>query len=229
MSLKESLKNESRQEKEKLKKMTWSDRIWYIWEYYKLHMLGLAGVILVFYIIGTIFYNKSFTSQLSYVVVNDPQRAVADYEPLNQDFKEHMGYGEKDTINADGSMSMQQGGGFASEMDYANMAKLSAQVASKELDMMIADQSNIDHYASLDGFLDLEQALPADLLQELQDSVYYAKDESGNEFACAINLSDSRFPEETGNGLDPCYMGIINNTEHIDTIIAWIRFVWNPA
>ena len=39
MSLKETLKNEAREEQAKLKKMSFRDKLWYIWEYYKIHML----------------------------------------------------------------------------------------------------------------------------------------------------------------------------------------------
>ena len=34
-----NLKQEAKSEKEKLKYMSWKDRIWYVWEYYKFHML----------------------------------------------------------------------------------------------------------------------------------------------------------------------------------------------
>ena len=36
-----NLKEEAKREKKKLSQMSWSDRIWYIWEYYKFHILAV--------------------------------------------------------------------------------------------------------------------------------------------------------------------------------------------
>ena len=74
MSWKEKLKEEGQKEKAKLKNMSWQDRVWYIWEYYKIHM-ALVGVLFLFlYLAWTIAYNSTFTTRLSYVVINDSNR-----------------------------------------------------------------------------------------------------------------------------------------------------------
>ena len=35
-----SIREEAEQERQKLKNMTWKDRAWYVWEYYKFHLLA---------------------------------------------------------------------------------------------------------------------------------------------------------------------------------------------
>ena len=44
-----NLKEEAKREKKKLSQMSWSDRIWYIWEYYKFHILAVLLIIGLFY------------------------------------------------------------------------------------------------------------------------------------------------------------------------------------
>ena len=95
-----------------------------------------------------------------------------------------MGYGKKDVIEADGSMVIRYGD-VISEMEYGNMAKVSALV---------------------------------------EPFIYYGKNEAGEEIPCGIDLSDSYFCEKTGIDMNPCYLGIVNNTARIDTVISWIDF-----
>lgn len=224
MSLKETLKAEGQKEREKLKNMTPKDKAWYIWEYYKIHIFVLIGLFFVFYLIGDILYNKTFTSQLSYVVINNANPQGTSFEEFNEEFKTYMEYGKKDLIESDGSVVIRYGDRI-SEMEYGNMAKISALVAAQDLDIIIGDQLNIDHYAQLDGFKNLQETLPPDLWQQVEPYVYYGKNEAGEDIPCAVDIRGSSFCEKTGVVIEPCYFAVINNTERIDTVISWLRFV----
>ncbi|MCI8951566.1 MAG: hypothetical protein HFG49_16340 [Lachnospiraceae bacterium] len=224
MSFKENLKNESQKEREKLKNMTWRNRIWYIWEYYKPHMLAVAGIFLVIYLIVNVIYRSTFETRLSYAVVNNTSMEPADLESFDQHFKDYMNYGKKDVISSEASLFMHHGD-TANQLEYATMAKFSALVASKDLDLMITDQLNIDHYMTLDAFIDLKQLLPDELWQRIEDSVYYGVNSNGQQVPCAIDLNDTFFPEETGVEITPCYVGVISNSVRTDTVISWFRFV----
>ena len=46
-----SIREEAENERQKLKNMSWKDRAWYVWEYYKFHLLA---VILVIGVLSTI-------------------------------------------------------------------------------------------------------------------------------------------------------------------------------
>lgn len=224
MSLKETLKNESQKEREKLKHMSRNDKIWYIWEYYKIHILALFGLLMLIYLIITIIYNSTFNTRLSYVVVNNSNYETTNLDPFNQRFKDYMHYGKKDRISSEASMYMSHGD-RASELEYATMAKVSALVASQDLDLMIADQLNIDHYMNLDAFVNLEEFLPDDLWQLAKDSVYYSTNSEGQQVPCAFDLNTTSFPEETGVSITPCYVGIITGSARTDTVLSWFRFL----
>lgn len=204
--------------------MSWKDRGWYIWEYYKLHILAAAAVLFILYTVGTIIYNSTFENRLSYVVINNSSIEPADFETINQEFKDYMGYGKKDRVTTEGSMYIRHAEN-ASELEYASMAKISALVASNSLDFMIMDQVNADQYNHLDAFADLEQLLPDDLWQQVKDQAYYAPDESGAMIACAIDINGTCFPERTGVSITPCYLGVVKSSNQTDTVIAWIRFL----
>ena len=225
MSLKETLKNEAREEQAKLKKMSFRDKLWYIWEYYKIHMLIGCVILFFLYALGTIFYQKSFTTQLFFIVMNDRSGSEADYEGLANEFKTRMGYGKKDKVEVDSSLyiSFEES---TSQLDYASLAKVTAIVASKDLDVLISDSPAVEHYASNGAFLNLEEVLPADLWDMVKDDVYMAKDENGNSFPAAISLDDSYFHEKTGTQMEEAYFSLINNSTRTDTAFEFLRFLY---
>lgn len=225
MSLKETLKNEAREEQAKLKKMSFRDKLWYIWEYYKIHMLIGCVILFFLYALGTIFYQKSFTTQLFFIVMNDRSGSEADYEGLANNFKTRMGYGKKDKVEVDSSLyiSFEEN---TSQLDYASLAKMTAIVASKDLDVLISDSPAVEHYASNGAFLNLEEVLPADLWDMVKDDVYMAKDENGNPFPAAISLDNSYFHEKTGTKMEEAYFSLINNSTRTDTAFEFLRYLY---
>lgn len=226
MSLKEQLKKETKSELGKLKKMSGKDKVWYIWEYYKLHMLALALIIFVFYIIGTIFYQRSFTTRLYTIIVNNTNAAGATTTQLDEDFKAYMGYGEKDRIETDPTLYIDTDN-MGSEFSYASLAKVSALVGSKGLDVMVSDSATVDHYAGLNGMADLSQVLPEELYSRVEDNIYYSVNENGEEIPCAVSLEDTRYSELTGVEIDTIYFSIFSNSMRTETAAAYLEYILN--
>ena len=72
MSLKEEIRQEVRQERKKLKDMSFRDKLWYIWEYYKLHMLVVLGVVLLISVVASSIYSSTFETVFYCAVINNP-------------------------------------------------------------------------------------------------------------------------------------------------------------
>ena len=136
-----------------------------------------------------------------------------------------MGYGKKDKVEVDSSLyiSFEES---TSQLDYASLAKVTAIVASKDLDVLISDSPAVEHYASNGAFLNLEEVLPADLWDMVKDDVYMAKDENGNSFPAAISLDDSYFHEKTGTQMEEAYFSLINNSTRTDTAFEFLRYLY---
>ena len=66
-----SVRKEAEAEKQKLKNMSWKDRAWYVWEYYKFHILALILAAGALWTVGTMIYRQTFTTRLSIAVIND--------------------------------------------------------------------------------------------------------------------------------------------------------------
>lgn len=220
-----SLKEKASIEKEKLKQMSLRDKLWYIWEYYKLHLAAVVVVIALISVVGNALYRQSFTTRLSLAVVNDRSGDTSSMEQLEADLREVLGCGKKDIIEINTGLFATYDDNIT-EYGYATMAKISALVASKGLDVMIADRDSIDHYAEVDAFEDLSQLLPADLYAALEPEVYSAAGSEGGEIPAAVSLAGTRFQEITGSVMDPPYLAVISGSPRKEAAVEMIRYLF---
>lgn len=227
MSIKEQLKEEAKREKKKLSSMSGKDRIWYIWEYYKIHIIGTILAIGVIISIGTTIHQNNYNTAFYCLILNS-RSADSSTEYIEQGFAEYLGLGEDDRVIVDASLSVSFDDN-TNEFGYASLAKISALMASKELDAMIADPASIDHFGSMGGFMNLKEVLPEDLYQLIEDDLYYVEDEEGNTIACAVSLESTPFQSSTGMMVDSPLMGFLNNSTHIDSNIAFLRYLFEQS
>lgn len=224
MSAKDYLKEEWKTEKGKMKNMSFKDKLWYIWEYYKVHILAVFLFGCIIAVIGNSIYRSTFETELYCVVINNASGQGLNTDILTKEFHEYMNFTDKQEITVESSSITY--GDNSTEYNYASMAKISALVASKGLDLMICDIENMEHYAQLSGFLDLEQELPPDILELVRDRLYYATDESGTPYACGLSLDGTDFAKETNLSMDSILLGIVGNTPHRENIFALLRYIF---
>lgn len=224
MSAKEHLKKEWKTEKTKLKEMSFKDKIWYIWEYYKFHMLGILLIGGIISVVATSIYRGTFETELYCMYINNKSSEELNTDILTKDFHAYMSFTEKQVINAESAFVST--GEKASEFDYATMAKITALVASRELDLMISDVENFNHYASLSGFLNLEQVLPADVMELVKDRLVYGTDESGTPYACGISLDGTKFAEISHLDMDDITLAILSNSKNTENCFDLLRYIF---
>ena len=212
-------------ELEKLKRMSFRDKIWYIWEYYKFHILGVIGISLVLYVIGTSMYRSTFDTVFSCVYLNNRSEQELNTDLVTKGFREHLELNDKQLISTE-SMYISYGND-ATEFSYASLAKIPALVASRQLDVMICDQENFDHFASLDGFYNLETSLPEDVLSLVKDRIVYGTSQEGVTIPCGIDLTGTAFARQSHLAMEPAILSIVGNSTHMDYISEFLRYIFS--
>lgn len=213
-------------EKEKLRSMSGRDRVWYIWAYYKFHILAVVVAVGLICSVGSAFYNSSFKTVLYCIYVNSRGTEAVNAAPLEEGFAGHLGLGKKELITTE--VAFISFDDSATDYSYASMAKITALVASQELDILIGDEESIRHYASVNGFTDLAAELSPDVLDLAADRLFYAEGEDGRTYPCAIDLSGTAFAAGSNLAQEPPLLGIIANSGHKDTAEALIRYIFAP-
>lgn len=220
-----SLKNFFKEEYHKLIQMNPKDRKWYILEYYKAQIIGvLVGIIILFYI-GLSIYNNTFESALRCLIINNYSDTPIETSSLEEQWHSALDLGKKQTVTVEtGYISYE--GTIVSNADYAYMAKISALVTSNALDFLIADEATIQHFASNDGFLNLETELSPEILELVQDHLYYTAGSDGTLAAYAIDISDITFTKETGLTQTPPLLSLFFNSEQIENLESLILYLF---
>ena len=211
------------------KDLTFSEKVHYIWEYYKFPIIGVIIAVFLVGSIGSAMYNNRFDTALSCAVLNsryDSDALTVD-QYFNEGFRAFIGLDENTKIDVDYSMSPTFDESAMNEYSYAELAKLTAMISSKGLDVMIGRPDVIDHYGEMDGFLNLEEALPPDLYEQVKDYLYPVTNaETGQESFCGLRLEDTSFGEKTGLILDNPVLTVMSNSPHTDTAIQLIRYIF---
>ena len=224
-----TFKERLHEEAAKLKEMSFKDKFWYIWEYYKFPIIGVIIAVFLVGSIGSAMYNNRFDTALSCAVLNsryDSDALTVD-QYFNEGFRAFIGLDENTKIDVDYSMSPTFDESAMNEYSYAELAKLTAMISSKGLDVMIGRPDVIDHYGEMDGFLNLEEALPPDLDEQVKDYLYPVTNaETGQESFCGLRLEDTSFGEKTGLILDNPVLTVMSNSPHTDTAIQLIRYIF---
>ena len=221
-----SIREEAENERQKLKNMSWKDRAWYVWEYYKFHLLAVILAIGVLSTIGTMIYRQTFTTRLSVAIINDRSAGASSSALLESDLREYLGCGKKDLIEITEGLMGDFNEESTSQYGYATLAKISALVASKSLDVVIGDQSAIDHYETVSAYQHLEELLSPELYARVKDHIYRAKDGEGNLTPVALSLEDTALEEKTGIIMDPPYLAVIQGSPHKEAAIQMIEYLF---
>lgn len=213
-------------EREKLKAMSRRDRVWYIWEYYKFHMLAVVVVVFLVYVAASSFYRSTFNTALHCIYVNSRSESGVNFAPLEEDFAAWLELGKKDVITTETLFISY--GDDATNYSYANMAKITALVSTSDLDVMVCDQENLDHYGEMDGFLDLEQTLSPDVLALVENRLYRCSGSDGLSHAYAIDISGTSFAANSQLAQTPPLLGVVSTTVRLETVEALIRYIFAP-
>lgn len=223
MSIKEKLRLNFKEEKAKLSKMSWKDKIWYIWEYYKLHMLGVILLCVVIYTVGVSIHNRNITSVLYGALIND-YLTEDNLETFTDEFKEAVAFNpKKESVNLDTTIRIdleQQ-----TEFTMSSLTKVTVLVASQSLDFIISDTPIFENYAALDTYQDLEVLLPDDMKEALRGRFLYATDSTGAKKAYGLDLSGTRYDTVAGSFLTPPVFSVVSNTKNTENALLFLRIL----
>lgn len=228
-------KGSIRRERCKLKEMAWRDRLWYVWEYYKATALLLIMAAAFLFAIGSMLYRQTFREELFCLVINGsgPDAGAAgspdapSVEGLAESFHQAMGYGRRQTVTVDASIQI-DGDEPETAASYAYLAKLTALLSDRDLDVVIADPGTISRYQASGAWADLAQILPQDLLEAYQGTFVFATLEDGSRYPCALSLSGVPDVKKEGLLKDSPLFAVKSGSRHIGTSVEFLRFLSDP-
>ena len=164
-----AMRDEVREQQNKLKGKTFKEKLNYFWDYYKVHTIALVFAIIVISVfVKDIVTNKD--NAFSAVILNS--YAHDTQEGFQADFAAYAGI-DTDTYSCLIDTSATFSVGSMSQYDIAFAQRIAAQAQTGELDAFVADTQAFGHYA--DGYLfqDLREILNEDEYQKFEPYFYY--------------------------------------------------------
>lgn len=170
-----SLRDELQKEKKKLSRLSFGEKLQYIFDYYKFWILGVVVLVGLVWSVGTtILHNKPTGFYAMLLNAGGQDLSGQADEDAGAAFAEAAGLDdEKQKIIVDTSATFNPND--QSQFSMAQNAKIGALYQSHEIDVMVADPGVFTYYALNGSFVDLRDVLDAETLAayEAAGQVYY--------------------------------------------------------
>lgn len=222
-------KKDFKTELAKLKEMNGSDRIWYIWEYYKIPILACILLLFVLYEIGACIYRNMQDTMLYCVMINEPYVSSSDLAVIREEFEERNGIDKTWRMDTEFDISMTIDGSGETTSDFfyssASTIKFESLVATNTIDVLITVPDLHAYYAGQDLFVSLKDTLPKELYTRLEEDgrLIVQKDFNGTMVPVGISLDNSylsdRLHLENGSSLSIC-----TAENHLDMVFDFIEY-----
>lgn len=166
-----SIREIIREEWEKLSRLSWGERLVYIWDYYKPLMAAIGVIILVISMGVSIYHNLQINTLISAYFINC-NSYEADGDAIAAEFAEYIGgLEEHDEVHVDTMTTLDDED--MSQYGTANQMKITAYLAAGEIDVALLDQTAYDKYDGTGAFCDLREIFTEEDLEKWSDLLVY--------------------------------------------------------
>ena len=225
-----SIMDEIREQHKKMKGKGLKEKLAYFWEYYR---FATIVTLVVIFFVGNLIYTIATAKDSAFYAVFVNGYTDMDTEEYMNGFNE---YAQIDTKKYSTTLETNYTLDENSTDTYtiANIQKLTAQVAAKQLDVMVADSDTFNRYAG-NGYLgDLRQFIPEDTLSAYSDRFIYTDipdDEVSEEVPVGIQIADAPLLQETQAyaGQDEVYFGVFINSQHGDNAGKFLEYIYQQT
>ncbi len=208
---------------EKMKDMTFKQKLGYFWEYYRGYVYGaILLIVFIAYLINTIFINpprKTYASiallgtpmasasisglgdEMTKAVVEDPKKF--EVVPLNF-------FNTQDVLTND-----------------AGSQKFWALVAAHEIDLIVCNVPTFENLQTGNGaFLDLSTVLSSEYLAENKDKlkIMKASDGSSKDIPYAIDVTGNKFLKQFNFPSEKFCIGIVKNSVREEQTLKLLKY-----
>lgn len=215
-----------------LKPMSFEDKVEHLWNYYKEGLVVVVVVVMIIALVATGLTNLRRETLVFGLQVNVEATEEGKAYLTDDLFAQMQGVKRKQEVVLDRIDFGDVADPENVENSYNASMRLLAMVTAEEIDYMLMDEASMAFYASEDLFTDLRDLLPQQLLQELENALYYAQPEEYTEsFPAAVNITSLPFVQanipEKGN----VYMTFPATSQHPQAAVEVLRWMmdWEPA
>lgn len=214
----QGIKSALRRDRAAFRELKGHRRMEFIWDYYKIPIITIAGVLAVFLLTAVFNVGRGEISMYA-VLVN------ADEEAESHVFDELLARGGAQTEGrtVDVVSNYRLGDTYSEAYDAETIQVLAARFAIGDLDLFGADETVFRSYATQDAFVDLSLFIDRELLEQHREDLYTYENSDGFEIVGGIWLREGSPLHQVDYYSGDVLFGIAQKAEHMDEAIVLIR------
>lgn len=222
-------KNKTDNNRELFNKMTFKDKVGYIFEYYKIHMISV--LLLLVFIISIIWSitSNNYTNAFSSIIVNGKLTGVEYHtDQLTNGFTSYLGIDGKSSRVTFSNDYIIKPGSNDEDTKISNQ-KIATMSTSETLDGIICDYQLVNYFSDDNSLLliDLSTILTPQEMSKLSSYMVYHIASDGTKIPVAIELTNTHIKTETDLSIQkPCF-GVISSSNNKDNAVKFIRYAFN--
>ena len=207
-----------------LKELPTKKRISYIWDYYKLWIIG--GLFALYTLISGIYqYATAKECLLQLIMVN--AKISINETIFAEDYLVAAGFDlEEYELNASSIELKMTPESY--QQDYYTMQSMIARLTSGDIDIFAASASIFAPYAAEGYLMNLKEIFTESELSEYEAYIVYTTDSKTNEtYPCAFDFSQNKWIKQHGYYSDSCQFGILYNSSNIEQAKDFLLYILN--
>ena len=208
-------------EQEKMRPLTWKQKLSYITTYYTSWFVGFLIICLFVGFIGDALIQSRKEIILQGYFTNDEYNYFPGSK-MEKEYTDILNLKRGQRIVFDDSLYFDLEG-TANEYTAASNGKVIATMAVNQLDFMVTTFPVLEHFKGELPMKDLETFLPQDILEVVRDHLVWGLDEDGEEALVAVNMAQSRYLKNISTEME-FYMFIPYNIPNEDALISFLRY-----
>lgn len=211
-------KAQLQKDKQTLARLEGRQRWLFIWDYYKLPILGVLLALLLG-AVGTATFLHSAKTAFYAVLVNADNEATADpFTPLLEQGGMELA-GKRVEIEANYTLRYDD----SSLSDAQTLQVLAALFGIGDLDVFVADEPVFASYAAQGAFVDLALFVQPEVLRQYEDRLYYCQNAEGERVLGGIWLRPGSALHEAGYYAGDVLMGVAANAQNLDSAVLMMQ------
>ena len=217
-------KEEPKTEREKLKELHGTDKVWYLVQYYGLQTVVALAVIgiLAFLIVHYVTQKDTALEIMAVNAIQSEDNPAGDSGYYNGFLKENGLDPDKSEVLVSSNL-----GASANENDGASAESIQmsqSRFMTQSVDVFFADYDFFYSLGEFDYLADIREYLPEELLEKYKDDLVYVKStETGKKYPIGIKLEKNAWVKETGWYPDTCVVGLAEGLKNKDLAVKFIE------
>ncbi|MDE4542026.1 ABC transporter substrate-binding protein [Thermoanaerobacterium sp. R66] len=206
-----------------MKDMTFKEKVEYIWDYYKIHIIvGIIVVAIVASFVNSILTNKNYVFDFSMIGTSINFDKEMNFQ--NTITKELLGTDKGKNQALVEFYMLTKGSDGKFQLDPTSVQKLMVKISAEEVDVIALDKDNFYALGNQGAFLNLDTVKNLDLSGLDTEKLPASKDVKAGTYGIYLN-KDNKYLDGIGYDYHDKIIAVLSNSKNKDLSVRFLKWL----